>query len=196
MRQAFLIALALVLLSQVCLASPLDNFSRGSMAIDVSLKPYAFEGSNAWDIGMTAGLDKKWAVAGRQARYDSGYAGVNYRTANQELNLIYKVNDQLQLYTGYSHTTGIRQATGLNVADKDVFQAGVIAIKKLDKRTTLYTILGGGKNVANVEVGLSYQLAPCLELTSTYRHLTVEKVGPAAIKENFRGFGLGLTYKI
>ncbi len=196
MRRAVFIGLALMLLSQVCLASPLDNFKPGSMAVDASLKPYTFEGSNAWDISITAGLNKNWAVAGRQTRYDAGYAGVNYRITNQELNLIYKVNDQLQLYTGYSHTSGIRQSTGLNTADKDVFQAGVIATKKLDKRTTLYTILGGGKNVANVEFGLSYQLAPHLELTTTYRHLTVEKVGSATVKENFRGFGMGLTYKI
>ncbi len=95
----------------------------------------------------------------------------------------------MQLYIGHSHTES-------EAGHKSVVQAGVIAARKLSDRVTLYTILGAGRDVVNVEFGLSYRLRPDLELTTTYRHLTVEKVGRASAKENFRGFGLGVTWKI
>ncbi len=192
MKKLILLMAAVLLLTAapVC-ASPLENFSSGRLAVDLNWKPYSFSGGNAGEFSVTAGLGGEWAIAFRQINLDTDGYTHDYRAHNREINLIRRLGDGLQLYVGHSRTGG---SAGINV--KNVLQAGVIVARKLGDRFTLYTILGGGKNVANVEFGLSYRLNPHLELTSTYRHLTVERIGEGASRHNYRGFGLGLTWKI
>lgn len=184
-----IMAACLLLLAGTACASPLDDFTPGRWAFDVNWKPNAYQGGNALDLGITAGLGRGWAIGGRHSAFDTARGNGDYRVNSSEFNLIRKIGPGLQIYLGYSRTDG-------EVGDKSVVQGGVIAAKKLGDRFTLYTVLGGGRDVANVEFGLSYRLRPDLELTTTYRHLTVEKVGPLHAKESFRGFGLGFTWKI
>jgi long-subunit fatty acid transport protein len=167
------------------------------MAIDVNWKPDSFEGGkDKYDISGTLGLNNRLALNYRQMAYSPSYHSADFETSNKELNLIYKIDPHFQVYAGYSRTTGHDALSGYELTKKNVMQAGIIAMKSLNNRTTLYTLLGGGNNVANVEFGLSYQIKSNIELTSTYRHLSVEKVGSSKLKENYRGFGLGITYKI
>lgn len=189
------LAAALILAAGVGQASPLADFSPGRAAVDLAWQPHTFEGDNAFAGGVTVGLGGDWAVSWRQLGYDTAFAGGQWRTRSQELNLIHKMNDNFQLYAGCFRATGdgLRGSPGL--AAKQVTQAGAILSHRFDRRTVGYAILGGGDNVTNIEIGLSYRLRPGLELTTTYRHLTVEKVGPAGAKENFRGFGAGVTLK-
>lgn len=183
--------------SSMCFASPLDNFSKGAVAVDAQWSVHGFQGTNSdTNFGITAALGDNWAVNYRQTDYKPNDSISTFKAKNRELNLIYKVKDNLQLYGGYSKTSSTDLFSGLALPDKNVAQIGAIALKKLGDRTTLYTIIGGGKNVTNIEFGLSYQLYPGLELTSTYRHLSVEKVGPLSNKLNLRGFGLGATWKL
>jgi hypothetical protein len=196
MKKLFLILAVLALLSGTGQASPLDDFAPGRWAVDLSWKPHVYMGANAFDFGVAAGLGNNWAVAYRQIGYDTAGESGDYRTTSRDLCLVRKLGDGLQLFVGGSRTTGRGQGSGDALAAKTVLQAGAIAIRKLSDRLTLYGILGGGSNVTNVEFGLYYRISPSLELTSTYRHLTVEKVGSARAKENFRGFGLGVTVKI
>lgn len=192
MKKLVIIMAAVLLLTAapVC-ASPLEDLSSGRWAVDLNWKPYSFSGGHASEFGITAGLGDGWALAFRQINFDTAGHMRDYGVHNREINLIRKLGGGLQLYAGYSRT-----GDGAGIAAKNVVQAGVIAARKLGDRFTLYTILGGGKDVANVEFGLSYRLNPHLELTSTYRHLTVEHIGAGASRHNYRGFGLGLTWKI
>ncbi len=192
MKKLVIIMAAVLLLTvaPVC-ASPLEDLSSGRWAIDLNWKPYSFSGGHASEFGVTAGLGGDWALAFRQINFDTGGHTRDYGVHNREINLIRKLGDGLQLYAGHSRTGG-----GAGISAKNVVQVGVIAARKLGDRFTLYTILGGGKNVANVEFGLSYRLKPHLELNSTYRHLTVEHIGDRASRHNYRGFGLGLTWKL
>lgn len=190
-KLVILMAAVLLLTAAPVCASPLQDFSSGRLAVDLNWKPYSFSGGNAGEFGVTAGLGGDWAIAYRQISLDTAGYARDYRVQSREINLIRRLGDGFQFYVGHSRTGG-----GAGIAAKNVLQAGVIAARKLGERFTLYTILGGGKNVANVEFGLSYQLNPHLELTSTYRHLTVERIGEGASRHNYRGFGLGLTWKI
>jgi predicted porin len=190
---AFLVAFCFFPLP--CFASPLTDFSSGRGAIDLRAMPYSYVGSDVLDAGATFGLGGDWALNCRYTRYNTDYAGRNYRSENKELNVIRKIDDNWQVYAGFSGTSGTYRENGQRLADRNVFQAGVIGVKKLSDRTKLFTILGGGRNVTNIEFGVSYQFTPGWELTSTYRHLTIEKVGPSFDKENLRGFNLGVTYK-
>jgi len=184
------------MVGQVCYASPLNDFTRGATVVDLNSNIHTFLGSNCYDFTVSTGLGKGWATSSRQTGYDTSYNVSAYRVKNREINLLRKINDNIQIYTGYSQTTGYDKLVGHDLKDKVVLQAGLIARKKLGDKLTLYTILGGGRNVTNIEFGLSHQLKPGLELTTTYRHLTVEKVGPLQAKENLRGFALGLTLRM
>lgn len=195
LKKFFLAFAILLLMSAAGHASPLRDFTPGRWAVDLNWKPYTYVGENAFDLGVTAGLGNNWAVAYRQMDYDTAGNPGDYRVKSRDINLVRKMSDSFQLYAGCSRITGHVKG-GPPLAAKTVAQLGAIVTRKLNDRLTLYGILSGGSNVTNVEFGLSYRISPSLELTSTYRHLTVEKVGPTRAKENFRGFGLGITINI
>lgn len=181
-------AVLLLLAGPVC-ASPLQDLSAGRWAVDLNWKPHSFIGGDAFEAGVTAGLGSGWGIGVRQLGYDTGGTLGDYRAKHREINLIRKIGDNVQLYAGHAHTGGGPAAA------KNTAQLGIIAARKLGDRFTLYGNLGGGSHVANVEFGLSYNLRSDLELTAVYRHLTVDRVGHE-VRDNYRGFGLGLTLKM
>jgi len=195
MKRLWLIAAAWLLFVPAGRASPLADFSPGRWALDLSAKPLVFQGERAAEWGVTAGLGNGWALAGRQTVYDVFADPGRYRTRNSEVNLVRRASGELQIFAGWSHTSAGARGGALALPGKNVAQIGVIGRRELNDRLTLYVAIGGGLNMANIEFGLSYCLRPGLEATGTYRHLTAEKVGPARVKENFRGFGLGFTLK-
>jgi hypothetical protein len=191
-----LLTVVLLLMGGIVQASPLTDFSQGRVAVDLMWQPHTFEGTYAFAGSATVGLGGNWAIGYRQLGYEVSTPAGDWRTRNQEINLIHKLREDIQLYAGYARTTGSGLHGSRGLDTKKVLQAGAILSKKLGDRTVAYAILGGGANLTNIEFGLSWQMEPGLELTATYRHLTVEKVGPVGAKENFRGFGAGLTWKI
>jgi predicted porin len=196
MWKKLLLAFALLLYCHPGYASPLQDFSPGHMALDVNWKPDSFRGGkNNWDFSGTVGLDGRWALNYRQISFSPKFEGINLYTSNKELNLLYKIDPNIQLYAGYSITKGHETLSGRRLAQNNKVQGGIIAMKSLGQRTTLYTILGGGSDSANIEFGLSYQMKKNLELTATYRHLEFKRVGSQKCEEDFRGFGIGFTYK-
>jgi predicted porin len=182
-------------------ASPLTDFSKGKTALDVNWKPNLkldnaeFKKDTNYEAGIMTGLGNKLALQYRQTRYDCDNELTRYRVKNQELNLIYQLSKNVDIFAGYSKTKTTDSYRGFSVPDKNSPQLGVIGNVKLDKKSTLYAILSGGDNVANVEFGYSYALTKNLEMNTTYRHLTVEKIGcDEHKKSNMRGFGVGMTY--
>jgi len=194
-KKITLAMIIMLLLFQTGYASPLNDFSQGSTAVDLARSvSHLRYGGSGWDFSVTTGLGNEWAVKYRQINYDTEYSGDSYAAKSGDLQLIYKADDAIQFYLGYSRTMGYDKTIGQGIADKNALVVGTIATHALSKRTKLYAILGGGENVTNIEFGLSFQLKPGVELTPSYRHLTVEKVGPTRIKENYRNFNLGLTF--
>ncbi|MBP2626614.1 MAG: hypothetical protein H6Q68_1325 [Firmicutes bacterium] len=188
--------LSLLIYCQVGYASPLEEFSPGHAALDVNWKPDAFRGGqNKWDISGTVGLNSRWAINYRQIDFSPKFKGVQLETSNKELNLIYKMDPNIQLYAGYSITKGHETLSGQRLTQQNMVQGGIIAMKSLGHCTTLYTMLGGGDHSANVEFGLSYRMQKDLELNVTYRHLEFRNLGHEKLEEDFRGFGIGFTYK-
>ncbi|MBP2636158.1 MAG: hypothetical protein H6Q72_2065 [Firmicutes bacterium] len=173
-------------------ASPLQDFSPGKVAIDINWKPDSFRGGdNKWEYGGTVGLGGRWALNYRQLHFSPTFHGNSSDASNKEVNVLYKINDNLQLLAGYSMTE--RKGAVANLpSEEDMVQGGIIATKKIGHATTLYTLLSCGSKGDNIEVGLSYQLQKNLELTTTYRHL---EYNSGSGDEDFRGFGVGLTFK-
>lgn len=196
MWKKILLLSSLLIYCQDGYASPLVDFSPGHAAIDVNWKLDAFRGGeNKWDLSGTVGLNGRWAVNYRQFDFSPKFKGIQLETSNKELNLIYKINPNIQLYAGYSITKGHETLSGQRLIQQNTAQGGIIAMKSVGHGTTLYTLLGRGDHSANVEFGLSYQMQKNLEMTATYRHLEFKKLGPQKLEEDFRGFGLGFTYK-
>ncbi len=194
-KKIFLL-MSLLIYCQAGFASPLENFSPGHAALDVNWKPDAFRGGqNKWDFSGTVGLNGRWAINYRQFDFSPNFKGNQLETSNKEVNLLYKINPNIQLYAGYSIAKGHEMFSGRRLPQQNMAQGGIIAMKSLGHSTTLYTILGRGDNSANVEFGVSYLIRKNLELNVTYRHLEFKKLGPEKLEEDFRGFGIGFTYK-
>ena len=189
-----IMAIIILTFPYLCAASPLTDFSKGSTAVDVSYNIHTFEGlNNSYSYGVTTGLGNDWALNFRQAGYDPHHNLYNYKAINREMNAFRKIDDNWQIYGGYSTTSGSGNGTSLH---KNVVQGGVIGTKKLNERTTFFANMGGGENVTNIEFGFSYQLQPGWEVSTVYRHLTVEKIHQYDDKLNLRCISLGLTWKL
>lgn len=189
MWKKLLLALVLLLYCIPCAASPLQDFSQGKVAIDVNWKPDSFRGGdNKWEYSGTVGLGDRWGLNYRQINFNPKLNDKTIGTSNKEVNVLYKMNDNFQLMAGYSMT----KRNGTMPSDSHMVQGGIIASKSLGHSTTLYTLLSLGSKADNVEVGLSCQIKKGLELTTTYRHLEYDSGNG---QQDFRGFGLGLTFK-
>lgn len=187
-------------LVSTCQASPLQDFTQGNTALEINWRPnveFRHTPENSLPTGiefsLSHGLGDKTAVEYRHISGESFSKSVD-TFHNTELNLLYKLDNNIQLYSGYSATSVRVKATNL-LLEKNQMQFGLIGIKPLSKKTTLYAIAGGGNNLVNIEAGLSYLLSPGLELNATYRHLSVENMVPAKTKAHIRGVGLGIGYK-
>jgi len=124
----------------------------------------------------------------RQIKFNGNPIG----SSNKEVNVIYKMNDNIQLMVGYSMTKRHGTFSNQSLSTDNMVQGGIIASKSLGHSTNLFTLLSLGSKGDNVEIGLSYQIKKDLELTATYRHL---EYNSGSGKEDFRGFGLGFTFK-
>lgn len=189
-----------LLLTGACQAAPLQDFSRGSTAVAIEWRPNVEMRHTpvdtvptAVELGLTHGIGDKTALEFRHSSYDSFYK-TRDTSRNNELNLLYKYNDNIQFYSGYS-STSVREAGSSRRLENTSWQFGLIALKPLTAKTTVYAVVGVGNHLTNIEAGWSYLLGPGLELDATYRHLSVEKLGGENVKAHLRGFGLGVTYK-
>jgi predicted porin len=159
----------------------------------VNWKPNIFwGGDNKWEFSGTVGLGDRWAMNYRQINFKPKFNGNPIDSSNKEVNVIYKMNDTIQLMAGYSMTKRHGTFSTHSLPKDNMVQGGVIASKSLGPSTTLYTLLSLGSKGNNIEVGLSYQIEKDLELTTTYRHL---EYNSGRGQEDFRGFGIGLTFK-
>lgn len=172
-------------------AAPLTDFEGHSVSIDAACATYMDTGSaSSRHFGATVPLNKDWALQYRQTRYEPG----NYSAKNQEWNVVHKLSPRLQVYSGYNTTSSSPLAGAPSLSDKKSFHSGIIYSQPLGHKTTLYTNLGGGDNVANVEFGLAYHVSKSFDINATYRHLSVEKIDPSGGQLNLRGFYLGMTW--
>ena len=116
-------------------------FSKGATAIDLNFVVHTFEAiNNSYSVSITTAVDERWALNYRHTSYNPVYMEADYNAINRELNVVRKINDNVQFYAGYSETDGSGQQKKLR---KGVIQAGVIGTKKLSDRTTFFVNLGG-----------------------------------------------------
>ena len=206
---------AMLLISSVGFASPLNDYSAGKTAIDLTVRSNAdinwVDGGASADLtgksgnldwSITTGLGNKWAIQFRQFNAESkiGLWDDAWKTKSQEVNVLYQLDKNVSAFVGSFRASNNNITTGLNTGTKSTAQFGLIGSTKIAENTALYGIIGLGSGIRNLEVGLSYEVARNLELNLSYRSLKVTGIpygpgwGPNS-EYTAKGLGYGLTYK-
>ena len=216
-KKTGLILFFLVLFSTISFASPLEDYSQGKWAVDINWRPnlkmnnrydgyyqgsYVYsanrslDGKNGnfdWDV--TIGLGNKLAFQFGQYNPKAAF-GVGMNT--WEANLLYKLGKNISLFAGYhnAHYSG-EQSFQTN----GILQGGLIAYRNITNKTTLYGVVGFGKDLLNWEAGISYHISKNVDFNLSYRYKNVKKLYDASGDFSFhddviaKGIGYGVTLK-
>jgi predicted porin len=204
------------MLSSLALAAPLMDYSTGKTAIDISVYPNldthlsnntgyneSPKGkSGNYEFGVTTGLGDKFAIQYRNFSPETKSFGQYHDVVelkNQEINMLYKLNNNLSAFAGYNWTKVHDSSTRINgdSETKGTTQVGVIASTQIAQKTTLFGKLGVGNDLTNYQLGISYCITPNLDFNICYNYLEVKKVtfGNLDLSGECKGLGYGLTYK-
>ncbi len=185
------LTLSLLLLGSTAFASPVE-FEKGSLEFEVGATLNAkssgsgripnieTDGKSGYKIVVTHGLSDKFALQLKHGKFtsvDSSYGPLTtyVESVPTDLNLLYKVNDNLTLLAGYEHT---EITYGKYVADagKSALHLGFTAQHPLSERTTLFTTQVFGKDAALHEYGISYKASKVTTLNVSYADRRVNNV--------------------
>lgn len=204
-------------------ASPLEDYTLGKTAIDLSLCPsldgsighgYAkpLEGrSTVLDLRATTGLGGKYAIQYRRFNPESEeflgcteiYDATNIKLDWTELNLLYRLDNRTSMFIGQVHAQpsffiANREAS---IESKKINQIGLVHDAKITKDTHLYAIVGLGDQLVNFEVGASYQMNKNVDFNVNYREVKVDSLNANVngvhnyYDIKFKGIGFGTTLK-
>ena len=115
--------------------------------------------------------------------------------------MLYKVDENLSVYTGIASVKGNFNSTNGNPESdtKNKIQFGVIGSTKLAEKTTAYAQVGFASNLTNWKIGVSQEVAPNVELNLDYSSLQVKKMafnnGMGDVDMTSKGLGFGVSYK-
>jgi predicted porin len=225
-------AAATMLTTSIGFAAPLSDYSAGKTSIDLTWRQSdvkttdseaetSFGKKSNLDWGITTGLGNNFAIQynGYNAKSkdavswsdvdETGISHVDLKT--QELNVLYKLNKNVSVYTGLvrlkaeenanvSYTDGSPSETeSYSTKTKNKIQFGVIGSTKLAEKTTAYAQVGVASNFNNWKVGVSQEIAPNVEFNVDYRRLKAKKLDFGGDDGNFdvssKGIGFGITCK-
>lgn len=199
MKKTMIFALALALgVSAVCAASPLKNYGSGKVAIDFGLNTptsNTYEGTSVGSkksspyAGVTVGLSDKTALNYKWNQYkNSGSTKVQA----QQLNFMYKVIPELDLYAGYVNSDVDLHGSSRS---RDSLQFGVQGRVELPFLCTLWGRAGVGTKVNGYEIGVSRSLLSNMELNLSYYDNKFRNSAPGNSDVKTKGVNLGMTVK-
>jgi predicted porin len=193
--------LAGMLISSVCLASPLTNYSLGKTAVDIDWYPSLKADinsqnkdgkSNNIDWGITTGLGHNFALQYSQFNPETKYyAGNRIGVNTQQVNVLYKLDNTVSAFTGWNQA---KLSSVAGASNQNTLQIGLIGDTQLATNTRLYGLAGFGRHLFNSEAGVSYEFAKATELNLFYRYTKINHLQPDSVDTTFKGVGLGLTY--
>ncbi|WP_371380577.1 hypothetical protein [Sporomusa aerivorans] len=228
-------AAATILTTSIGFAAPLTDYSAGKTAIDLTWRSSDIKTSgtnddgSSWetsfgkksnlDWGITTGLGNNFAIQynGFNAKSKDAVSwsaadetGIsNLKLKNQELNVLYKLNKNLSVYTGLVSVKAQENAT-ITYTDgsptenetytsktKKAMQFGFVGSTKIADKTTAYAAVGVASNFTNWKVGLSQEISPNIDFNVDYRGVKVKELESDGEKfdASSKGFGFGVTYK-
>lgn len=200
MKRMISILLTLLAVSSVGFASPLNDFSQGKVAIDVSVIPNsdlkASEGIHAWpktfdgkdyrEYGIAIGLGNNLALqyckGNPKSQYTDNLNGhlVTHsgEVETQEFNVMHKINNNYSIFTGIKQVKEKTYGSGreFDGDTKTNWQLGVTGQTQLGKNLIGYATLAAGKDVTNWKLGMSYELNRNLDFNIFYEGNKYNKV--------------------
>lgn len=191
-----------VCVSGAALAAPQTAFQEGAVQVDVGAwNPKAESGwldsDSNWNFqgGVTYGLTDKVGIQYQYAGLQTDVHGHDATTGNQqEVNLIYSVNDNIAAYAGYNRIENEFEygpSTTNNVA-----QVGLIGKAPLAENLDIYGKVGvGTKSTTTWEAGLAYGVTPDLDINAGYRYIDTEGRRDSDPSVTYKGFVTGISYR-
>jgi len=212
---------ALSLATSVGFASPLNDFSKGNVAVDVSVRPSndlkvsdngTFDGKNSWEYGVTAGLGNKLAVQYKNYNplskdYSDGDNVINGKLDTQEFNVLYKLDKNFTAFTGVNQVKSIYRVNGRDFTGdtKSNWQVGITGQTDLSDKLVGYATISAGEDTNAYKLGLGYAIDKNLDFDVFYGQNKYNKVkynsdvallaGSTDADYTVKGFGYGVTYK-
>lgn len=211
-----------MLATSIGFAAPLNDYSAGKTQVDLTWRQDSLHSANNnvgsadydkkgnMEFGITTGLGNNFAlqynnINGKSKDTSFVNGGGPFTAAAtlkmQEFNVLYKVDNNLSVYTGIASVKGSIDSTiGNPESDtKNKLQFGVIGSTKLADKTTAYAKIGVASGLTNWKVGVSQEIAPNLELNLGYGSLKVNKMafnnGMGDVDMTSKGVGFGISYK-
>ena len=219
----FITTLLLFALSAISLASPATDYSKGKVALDISLHPSADitesrpifslhpNGKNGnLDIGATIGLGGKFAFQ---------YKNINIKTKDyslggpflykeelsaKEYNILYKIDKNFSAFAGITNAKYDLTFVNFNetLSGKGItgFQVGVIGTAEIGKNLNAYGVFGAGDKITSYEFGIGYELDKNTEFNlfykdTKYKELELGNLSFFKIDYTVKGLGYGVTLK-
>ncbi|WP_371367310.1 hypothetical protein SRRS_13150 [Sporomusa rhizae] len=188
------LSMGLILTGATVYASPAAEFERGAVVLEVGgafnskVKGQGYmnldaDGDSGYKYSVTAGLSDKFALQYKHGDFKSVYKTVTvpslgslttYAEAEPtDIQLLYKINPNLVLTTGYEHTK-ISYGRFVESATRSAFHIGLTGTHKIDDKTTLFATILTGKDVDFKEAGVSYKLSPRSAFTVSYAERKVK----------------------
>lgn len=187
---------ALSVVTSVGFASPLNDFSQGKVAVDISARPSndlkvsnstgsaTYDGKTSWDYGLTVGLGNNLAFQYKNFNpkskdYNVSGLTVNGKLDTQEFNLLYKLDKNFTVFTGVNQAKSIYEVSthGTFTGDtKSNWQVGVTGQTSFGDKTTGYATIAAGQDISTYKVGVSYAIDKNLDFDLFYAQNKYNKV--------------------
>jgi opacity protein-like surface antigen len=213
------ILLGLSVSSLAFAAPPTENFELGKGEVDIgtSILPSMSTKFIRYGIvqsgdakhkalgGVTVGLGHNLAF---QYRYDENASeskiaaadlAENMSLINQQYNLVYKVNDNINVYAGAMHSvdhvrfssTGVGGGVSLDESSsKNILQIGANYHKKIAKNTIGWVDAALGNDLRHYEAGIGYNFAKNLDFDLSYQYTKISDFCRETVNPNFVTQGL------
>lgn len=211
---------ALSLATSVGFAAPLNDFSQGKVAVDISARPSndikvsdstgseTYDGKTSWEYGITAGLGNNFAIQYKNFNPKSkDYSGFSGKLDTQEFNVLYKVDENFTVFTGFVQAKSKYDVSGLGSFEGDTksnWQLGVTGQTPLADKLTGYATVAAGADTSSWKLGVSYAINKNMDFDLFYAENKYDNVKyNGAIASIYgrdadykvKGLGYGLTYK-
>jgi len=213
------IAAATMLAASIGFAAPLNDYSAGKTAVDITFREddvaykgpgydVSFDKKNNVEWGITTGLGNNFAIQyiGYDTKTKNTYVA-DFGTSGKgelktsEYNLLYKIDEHVAAYAGIVQSKWTISGDSFDSSstdNKSKVQFGVIGSTKIADKTTAYASFAVASDVTNWKLGVSQEIAPNVAINLDYRYLKVKNLTGNDFSDKVdvteKGLGLGVTY--
>ena len=200
MKKKILSALiaTMVVGSVTAMAAPAEiQEGKWDVTLGASLNPHTeygsadLDGNSSFYGNVTYGMDDQWALQYDYSHCDYNARAVKVKGDASEVNVLYKLDPQLNAYAGYVYYGENYNGSGFH---NDGYQVGLQGWYPLADQVNLFGKIGIGNNSQVYELGATYKFVEDWGLDLSYRWAEYEDVGGVDIQFNGVRAGISTTF--